>query len=58
MKRIPKGFIGEGNGNMINVDCIVNVEKSNGKIIATDKYNIKHYVSENQLYKLQRKEEE
>ena len=32
--KLPKGFIGEGNGNMVNIDCITDVKYVNGKCIA------------------------
>ena len=51
--KLPKGFIGEGNGNMVNIDCITDVKYVSGKCIATDKYGIQHYVSQNQEYKLE-----
>ena len=53
MTKLPKGFIGECNGNMVNIDWITDVKYFNGKCIAIDKFGIQHYASQNQEYKLE-----
>ena len=54
MSKLPKGFISLGNGDTLNIDCIVSLRysKKNNVPIITDIYGIEHYIDEKQAQKV------